>query len=248
MTKKELVEIYGLQIKQLGVNINCITKKELDGIVKWRCKHNHTSFEHPACFRRDNTKYIEKIGALDIETSGLQANFGVMLCWYIKDIDAKKIEGDTMNLADLKAGRGDSRIVRNCVKAMRKYDRFVTHFGKYFDLPFIATRFLYWKRKLKWPEEYPVYGSAYHTDVWMIAKRKLRLHSNRQGAVSETILGKDIKTRIHPELWSKLLIGTEKEKIKAIDYIKDHCIKDIKQLEGNYLALRSLVREGRTSI
>lgn len=248
MLKKDLLENYGLQLKVLGTNINCVTKNEMQYIVNWRCEHGHTSFEHPACFKRDNHQYIEKIGAFDIETSNLHANWGAILCWYIKEINAKIIEGECINLADLRTGIGDSRVVRNCVRTLRRYDRLVTQFGTYFDIPFIRNRFLIWKRRLKWPENFPEYGTIYHTDVWRIAKNKLRLHSNRQGVISESLLGFDIKTRIHPEIWEKMLFGAEEEKIKALAYLKDHCLKDVIPLSQNYLILRPFIREGRTSI
>ena len=248
MLKKDVLDIYGTQIKALGVNLNCVTKRELNEIVKWRCSHHHTAFEHPSCFRRDKGCLVERIGAFDIETSNLYADYGAILCWYIKDTNAKKIEGDSITLADLRDGKGDSRVVRNCVETLRKYDRLVTQFGTYFDIPFIRTRFEIWKRRLGWPEEFPIYNEIFHTDVWSISKNKLRLHNNRQESISEAIIGKNIKTRIHPELWEKMLFGKQEEKKKALAYIKDHCLKDVVALEKNYNKLKKYVREGRNSI
>ena len=42
---------------------------------------------------------------VDIETSNLHANWGAILCWYIKEVGAKNIEGDCITLADLREGK-----------------------------------------------------------------------------------------------------------------------------------------------
>jgi len=237
MIKKDIIKIYGERLKELGVNLNVLTKDDLLAILNFRCEHKHSVFTHPNCFRKSNSRGLEKVACLDLETSNLHANFGMILSWAIKFIDGKYFK-DVVQEGD----EFDYRIVKTCIDVLKKADRVVGHYSTYFDIPFLRTRALYWNI------DFPEYGSIYHTDVWKIARRKLRLHSNRQGSVAEAVLHQNIKTRIHPQIWLDIQFGSKAKKEKAINYIVDHNIKDVKQLESNYLKLRKFVREGRNSI
>ena len=240
-TKKELLIIFGNQLKILGVNFNIVTKQDLLQIINYRCSHKHTAFTHPNCYRKDSSVGIEKIVCLDIETTNMDADFGIAISWAIKPIGGAVVN-DCITLDDIEKDIGDKRVIQTLVEQLRKYTRIVTHYGTYFDISFVRTRAVHWGL------DFPAYNEIYHTDVWKIAKRKLKLHSNRQGSVAETILGQNVKTRIHPHIWSKVCFGSSAAKQKALNYVIDHNIKDVVQLEKLYLALRKFVREGRNSI
>lgn len=236
-TKKQLIEEYGDKLRKLGVNLNVVTKQEILQTINFRCVHKHNFVTHPRCYRNSKENFIEKIACLDLETSNLHANFGMILSWGIKVVGGGYLK-DVIREND----NFDERIVKSCVDELKKFNRVVGHYSTYFDIPFLRTRALHWEI------DFPEYGSIYHTDVWKIARRKLCLHSNRQGSVAETILHQDIKTRIHPQIWLDIQFGSKSQKEKAIKYIVDHNLKDVKQLEGNYLKLRKFVREGKNSI
>jgi len=240
-TRREIIDIFGSFFADLGINIDVCTKKELLAVLNYRCKHSHSAFEHPSCYKKES-KIVEKVCCLDIETSNLHADFGVILSWCIKSLDNKKLFVDTITLDDIHKNKYDSRVVESCVKNLKEFDRVVGQFSTYFDIPFIRTRAEHWKI------DFPKYGDIYHTDIWKIAKRKLRLHSNRQGSIAETILGQNIKTRIHPKIWLQMQFGSDKVREDAIEYITKHNKKDVIQLEALYKRLRKYVREGRTSI
>jgi len=110
---------------------------------------------------------------------------------------------------------------------MRNFDRIVTHYGTYFDVPFLRTRAMIHNI------DFPKYGELYHTDVWKIAKSKLCLHSNRQDIIAESLYGKTVKTRIsHPD-WRKAMMGNK----EAVMNVLDHCQKDVQDLRRNYNSL-----------
>ena len=154
MTKKELLNEYGEQLKILGVNLNVTTKEDLLSIINFRCQHKHSPFTHPKCYRKIDGGAIEKIACLDIETSNLQANFGIILSWVIKTV------GGSYSKDVIKQGdKLDCQIVKSCVNALCKFNRVVGHYSTYFDIPFLRTRALYWGI------DFPEYGSIYHTDV-----------------------------------------------------------------------------------
>jgi len=220
------------------------SKAEIDKRSMWRCsqhRHQGLSTGHQNCYN----KYFgitERIGCIDIEASNLKANFGIILSWSIKTLDKDEIWYDCLTSRDLQCGKFDQRLTETLIRAMWNYDRLVGHYSSRFDLPFVRTR------AIQWDLDFPEYGMIWHTDVWRIARDKLCLNSNRQGTVAQALQKKDIKTKIHSEKWLTVQFGNSKERREALDYIVDHNIKDVIQLEGNYTALKPYFKERRTSI
>lgn len=241
LLKQEIIDKYKDDFKQLGINYQTLTKKELLQIINFRCEHKHSFKTHPNCYRNSPDSMVEKIAILDIETSQLKANFGIILSWSVKELDGE-IAVDVLRPDDVAQNLYDKQVTASLIKEMLKYNRLVTQFGTYFDIPFIRTR------AERWGLDFPGFRSIYHTDVWKIAKRKLLLHSNRQGSIAETVLGHDIKTRVNPKIWLAIQFGNTDEKEKAMKYLIDHNMKDVIELEQIYKRLRKYIREGRTSI
>lgn len=208
-----------------------LSKEKILWLYRNRCKHGHRYLTHYNCYLNEKDLQ-EKIGFLDIEASGLKANFGIMLSYCIKPQGKKKILFDIINAKDMRRGTLDKRIVKKCVEDMSNFHRLVTHYGTRFDVPFLRTRALYWDL------DFPEYGEIMHTDIYYYARRLLCLSSNRQGTIAETILHEDIKTRISPKYWIQALQGEK----KALDYILDHNKRDVIQLEKNY---EKLIKFGR---
>jgi uncharacterized protein YprB with RNaseH-like and TPR domain len=213
-----------------------LSKPQLIMLGTKKCKHGHTYLEHYGCYRNE-MEDPEKVGFLDIESSDLKANFGIMLSYCIKDAKSDKIWFDVITKKDL-AGDLDKRLVKHCIEDMRKFDRLVGHYSTKFDIPFIRTR------AITHGLDFPVVGEINHTDVWYMARRLLCLNSNRQGTVAEAIQNQDIKTRITPHYWIRALQGQQ----EALDYILDHNKKDVVQLEGNYNKLQAYSRNNKKSI
>ncbi len=143
---------------------------------------------------------------------------------------------------DLSRGNMDKKLVESLYGAMVKFDRIITHYGTYFDLPFIRTRAVIHRLP------FPAKGTLYHTDVWRLAKTYLKLSSNRQDSVARAILGNSIKTHMDPQLWAIIQFGSRTQRKAGLDYVIDHNIKDVIQLRENYLALKPYIREIHSSI
>jgi hypothetical protein len=222
-------------------NLNRATPEDLKWLTLHTCRHGHKYISHFNCFLREH-HVAEQIGCIDIEASNLDADFGVMLSWAIRPVGSEYIIYDCLTLEDLDAGLVDKRIVETCVEQMLTFDRLVGHYSTYFDIPFIRTRAEHHDTY------FPEYGLIYGSDVWRMAKKKLKLHSNRQDSVAECIQRENIKTRIHPQKWEQIQFGTKKQRQEGLRYVLDHNIKDVIQLEGNYVRLRKYVKETRTSI
>jgi uncharacterized protein YprB with RNaseH-like and TPR domain len=213
-----------------------LSKQDIVWLSNHRCKHSCTYLEHYNCYQNE-IKNTEKMGFLDIETSNLKADFGIMLSYCIKEENSDNMLFDVITKKDMENGL-DKRIVQGCINDMGKFDRVATYYGTGFDIPFIRTRALI--LKLNFPE----YGALFHTDVYYMAKRLLCLSSKRQNVVAEAITGVDIKTRIEPKYWIPALQGDK----KALDYILDHNKRDARQLESNYHALKVFATKNKKSI
>lgn len=207
-----------------------------------RCEaHGHRYSSHLNCFYGEE-QYPEKVVGLDIEASGLNADFGLMLCFCMKPLGSDKIIWDCLTLDDIDSGIQDKRIVESCIDELVKYDRVYGHYSSRFDIPFVRTR------ALVHGLYFPGYGAMKQSDTWEMAKRKLKIHSNRQDSVSAALTKKSDKTRIHPDVWLKAQFGTKKERKEALKYILDHCVIDVTELEENYLKLLPFVKPSNTSI
>jgi len=229
-----------------------LTKKDWQWLYTHRCKrHNRRYTEHPACFEYDYpgiehpaTMGKERVGFLDIEASNLDANFGFMITWTILADDGAMFF-DYLKDEDFKKGRNaqemfqvDKRIVKHLIDILFKFDRIVTHYGRKFDLPFIRTR------ALIDGIPFPGYGSLFNDDTYSMARRKLKLNSNRLDSIARTLFGHSDKTHLDGAIWTSAARG-DRESIK---YILDHNKIDVIELRKIWYALKEYVPYRRTSI
>lgn len=180
-----------------------------------------------------------RIGHLDIESSDLKANIGIMLSWSIK------VEGEDEVLHDwitreeaIDWDKRDKRIVGSLLDALDKIDLIFTYNGAVFDVPFIRTRALYWGYK-----DPLAYGDLFHKDAYYTAKSKLSLYSKRLAVVTQ-FLDIDGKTSLPPEVWNRAQLGYE----DAMEYVVDHCDEDVIILEELVEILKPYMKITRKSV
>jgi len=218
------------------VNPFNMKKSELLELFKGRCKHGHTYAEHPACYVKEKEEQI-KIGYLDIETSNLKANFGIMLSYAIKVRGKDKIYYDTITKKEIDSKTLDKRLVKQCIEDMKKFDVVMGYYSTKFDIPFLRTRAMYWDL------EFPLYGELQHKDIWYMVRAKMCLHSNRLESACKH-LGIEGKTHLDGYYWIKALSGDK----KALSYILDHNIKDVEILEKLHDRVKDFVRDTTRSL
>ena len=204
-----------------------LSKKEILAIHLFKCVHGHTGLVHYNCWRVAQGQ-PERVGFLDIETSNLDADFGIIFSWCIMD-DHGNLQHDCITKKDLHRGLLDKRVVTSCLAKMRSFDRLVGHYSERFDFPYIRSRALYWGLDALIPH----YGDIKQTDTWRMAKNLLKISSNRQENIARLLLGPDggepLKTRIDSRHWLSALQGDK----KALNYILDHNIRDVQELRNN---------------
>ena len=216
--------------------VSRVKKSEINYLASHRCKHSHTYLEHYNCYLKENP-LRQRIGFFDIEASNLNANFGIMLCYCIKENNKRKIFERCITADELRTCL-DKNVVEQCIKDISQFDRIVTFYGKRFDFPFLRTRAVH----LDIPFFH--YGEVIHEDLYFNIKYKFKLHSNRLENACRVLLGQTDKTHIDPNHWLKALQGDK----KSLDYILTHCRYDVKDLEKLYEKVYTFTRKTETSI
>lgn len=227
--------------EKVRLPVHRLKKAEFVWLGSHKCRHGHNYLEHYNCFLQENPNMEEKVGFMDIETSNLDANFGIILTYCIKDSQSPKIYFGHITPEDIKkypADKIDKRVVKDLTRDIQLFDRIVTHYGRRFDIPFIRTR------ALVVGIEFPYFGSISNDDTWLIARRKLKLNSNRQDTVDRTLFGNTNKTRVCSKYWIAALQGNK----RALNYILDHNKRDVIALERVWNKLKDFVSKTNCSI
>lgn len=215
------------------------TVKEFQYLWRNRCRaHGHRYLSHMNCYRIEK-EIPEKIGFLDIEASNLKANFGIVFSYCIKPLGSKNILHTAITREDVTKDL-DKKVITQCIKDMRKFDRLVGYYSRdyRYDIPFLRTRAEYWDL------DFPRYGEIIFDDAYDMVKSKLCLSSNRLNVACEALFGETLKTRIEAMYWVRALAGNK----KALAYIVDHNKKDVIDLERVYTRLRKYCRRSSRSI
>jgi len=174
---------------------------------------------------------MAKILLFDIESSNLNADFGRVLCVGYKWHGEKKVK--IIRITDSptfkKDCTDDSYVVGEFQKITEQADMLVSWFGVRFDVPFLQSRLLV--------HGLPLIPPIPHFDGWWVARKKLKLHSNRLASVQAFLGLPTSKTIIEPNLWVKAMSGNK----DAIRYVEDHCYKDVDVLEQAYDRIKTLL-------
>jgi uncharacterized protein YprB with RNaseH-like and TPR domain len=206
----------------------------------FKCKlHHHNGISHKKCYERENNIQERKC-FLDIETTNLKANFGIMLTWCVYDMQTEEIYYDYITHEDIENDIADKRIVTTLIDTLWRYDRIIGHYSTYFDVPFVRTR------ALVNDVEFPVWGNFFHTDTWRMARKLLCLHSNRQDSVAQAVQHQSCKTRINPDTWAKVLFGSKAQRTKLIKEVLHHNEMDVVEGKGNYLKMLPFYNETKS--
>lgn len=170
---------------------------------------------------------------LDIEATDLSADFGRILCACVKPIGQKV---KTFSQRDdpeyfRKYPWDDRPLVRRLLRELKKYDVWITYYGKRYDVPFIRTRSLLCRRSSD-----PI--SVFHIDLYFFAKFGLCLRRRSLLRLSDLLKSKSRKTELGCKEWSRAATGD----ISSLRYIERHCQADVEVLEEVYQKCRPYLR------
>lgn len=184
---------------------------------------------------------IKRIGYVDIENTNLDPEFGNILTivLIVREIDTKYSHGEKIIVTKkYKITRDDiekslrkretdfdRRILEDFLMDLKtlNIDLLIGHYavgwGKH-DIPFIRSRALLMKLQHLLPKHKQIrYG-----DTWKMAHTSIKVHSYRLDAIGAVTGSKTKKTKIEEKEWQLARFGDP----KAIAYVLDHNIKDVK--------------------
>lgn len=213
----------------MSINVNKLKKTEILWLYNHHCKaHQHRFLEHLQCFEKEYDSLEEcplpkpRTGFLDIETSDLNAAFGYMFSYAIKELDGK-ILGRRLQSSEIRDYIFDKQLVAECVADIRKFERIVVYYGRdrRFDVPFVRSR------SLKYGIPFPSWRDLCVVDCYDLVRNKMRLRYNRLASACEFL---DIPHKahpMHPPQWTRAMAGND----KALQYIWKHNVEDVESLE-----------------
>ena len=176
-----------------------------------------------------------RILAYDIEASNLSADFGIVLCVGFLEVGTDPKTTEVYNILDYVSKDNDlikaeKRLLVDVSARLLDSEVWLTHYGTWYDNVFVNTRLLYHKL--------PVLPANFaHLDTWKISRNRLKLRNNRLATISEFLGTNASKDAIKPEQWLRALGGHR----PSMDYIVEHCRKDVAVLVEVYERLKPLV-------
>jgi uncharacterized protein YprB with RNaseH-like and TPR domain len=223
--------------------IRRLTKSQIEWLADSgnRCKHRHTYLEHYQCFLNEkpvNAPFHERVGYLDIESTGLKGNWDYMLCWCIKEAGKEDILGRHLKPREITGYKFDKDLTKELIDTINKFDRVITYYGIRFDIPFIKTR------AEKWGLDFPAYRDLWQTDVYFIAKANLLLHSTRLMHVCDLLGIPNKEHKLIPDIWMKAKSGH----VPSLEWIFTHCQEDVTSLEMAHERLKKYTLPQKRSI
>jgi hypothetical protein len=179
-------------------------------------------------------------GIFDIETSDFKPEENFMICYdmIIRDIVTGKTEHvmDSITKKDIKKAvdkqtfHFDTRLLQTLSYNLFQCHQIVGHYSSKFDYPYFNTRCLLTDQT----ELIPDYGYLYHQDTWRMMKRSMKAPRNTLKNFIRLTGGVDEKTFVDLRYWYITHFKDHKEWKKSMDYIIDHCTKDVRM---TYLGL-----------
>ena len=236
LARRRLPEVTNPDVETTKINPHALKKSELIDLMTKRCRHGHSYLEHPSCWYKEGEKQ-PKVGYLDIETSNLKANYGMILTYVIKTQGKKEYLTNVIKRKDILARRFDKAVVKQLVEDMSGFDCLIGYFSSRFDMPFIRTRAMIHNIP------FPAYGHIQHKDVYYMVKFKMCLNSNRLEVATNT-LGIAGKNHVIGPEWTMAGTGDA----KALKYVLDHNIRDCDILEELHMRLEPFIRPGTKSL
>lgn len=177
----------------------------------------------------------------DIETSDFDPEQNFIICYVgiLRDIVTGKIEHvqdsitkkDIQKAVDKQTFDFDERLLQTLSHNMKQAHHVVGHYSTKFDNPYFRSRCLFTNQS----ELIPEYGYQYYGDTWRMMKTTLKAKRNTLKNFIRITGGKDEKTFVDLKYWYITHFKDHKLWGKAMGYIIDHCVKDVKM---TYLGLK----------
>ena len=192
-------------------------------------------------FNEVQYRYLEKgiryQGIFDIETSDFNplGNFIIGYVIHIRDIVTEKVEiyGDHISKNDIGSAVKhdnfdfDRRLLGTLAHNINQCDHLIGHFSSKFDVPYLRTRLLLTDQTDLIPE----YGQLRYGDTWRMMKNSIKAPRNTLNNLSTYTNIKNEKNHVDMEHWRRVWFKDSPKWSKSMDYIMDHCYRDVRMTE-----------------
>lgn len=165
----------------------------------------------------------------DIETTNLNADFGVVLCCGIKPAGKKPyiLRLDQFS----KQPWNDRKLITLIRDELEKYDIIIGYNSKMFDIRFLNSRLMKYglrtiRRDLK------------HVDIYWQIRFKFKLHDSKLATACEHLGLEIAKTPLKGDYWIKAACGDK----SSMNYVARHCMKDTEVLEQVFSRVKDLIK------
>ena len=170
----------------------------------------------------------------DIETSDFDPEQNFIICYVgiLRDIVTEEIEHvqDSITKQDIKKAVSqstfdfDKRLLTTLSHNMKQAHHVVGHYSTKFDNAYFRSRCLLTKQQ----ELIPHYGYQFYGDTWRMMKTTMKAKRNTLKNFNRQTTGNDEKTFVDLKYWYITHFKDHKLWKKSMDYIIDHCVKDVK--------------------
>lgn len=170
----------------------------------------------------DYLRLVEQAETLcffDIETTGLQADYGKTLVFSWAMGPKRAPQSYLLNTKD------DKILVQQARDILNVADCWVSYNGKMFDKPYLNSRLL--EHNLALIDQKP------HVDMYFVLKHKIRTGSKALGNVARWLQLKEDKMSLPPKSWRD----------QDMPLLKRRCESDVKLLQQLYLRTKHLIRD-----
>jgi uncharacterized protein YprB with RNaseH-like and TPR domain len=109
--------------------VHLLKKSKIIWLANHLCKHGHSYLEHYSCYLSEKPEE-NRVGFLDIETSNLDADFGIMLAYCVKIEGENKILGRHLTEEEtLNKKQPDKQLVKELIHDMSQFNLLYTYYG-----------------------------------------------------------------------------------------------------------------------
>ncbi len=173
-----------------------------------------------------------KICFMDLETSSLNANAGIILCACIKELHKKVYTIRADKYKNWKTNKSDnSLLVKDLSEYLEQFDIICAHNGIYFDRAFLTAM------QIKYGH-LPTLKYKKFIDPYQICKRQLKIGRNSLISVIDFLGIKERKFSIDFSEWLK---ASHDSNTHSMDLIVKHCVEDVITLEKVYEKIIKLI-------
>jgi hypothetical protein len=163
--------------------------------------------------------------SFDIEAIGLKGDYNSILVVSMKPFGKKPYS----RWVSGRAGQ-DRELALWAKKELEKYDCWISHYGKGFDIKMIDTRLTRWGL--------PPVERRNHVDLYFIARFNLLIARKSQAHISSWLGTPNQKMSVSANVWAEIAGDMKKHMPKMVK----RCEADVLELEDNYRALKPCIR------